>query len=180
MVNTFSAEELIRDAERAYKSKNYLAAANSYRAAAHSYAQTNERLPEAEQLNNASVAYLQAKQPGIALEVTLGTDRVFAEAGDKRRQAIALGNQGAAYDAMGRLEEAARAYQESSKLLTVINDQELKPVVIQSLSAVQLRQGKQMEALATMGAGLDQLEHPGLKQRLIRKMLRSPFNLFNR
>jgi len=66
------------------------------------------------------------------------------------------------------------------ELLKEIGDQELRPMVMKSLSAVQLRLGQQMEALVTMQAGLDDVENPGLKQKLIKKVLRSPFSYFNR
>ena len=180
MVKAISPGELKQEAERAYKKKNYHTAAKSFQAAAEGYTQIGEPLEAAEMLNNASVAYLQAKQPESALETALNTDEIFAAANDKRRQAIALGNQAAAYEALSQLETAADAYQVSSELLKEIGDKELRPIVMQSLSAVQLRLGQQMEALVTMQAGLDEIENPGLKQRLIKKVLRSPFSYFNR
>ncbi len=180
MVETISPGELKQEAERAYKKKDYLTAAASFQSAAEGYTHNGEQLEAAEMLNNASVAYLQGKQPEYALETALNTDKFFAAAGDKKRQAIALGNQAAAYEALSRLEAAADAYQASSELLKEIGDQKLRPAVMQSLSAVQLRLGQQMEALVTMQAGLDDVENPGFKQKLIKKVLRSPFSYFNR
>lgn len=175
-----SPEQLKIEAERAYKTKDYLAAAQSYRAAADGYTHTADELQAAEMLNNASVAYLQGDQPDLALDSALHTDQVFAAAGDPRRQAIALGNQAAAYEALGQLESAAQAYQESADLLKDAGDQELRPTVMQSLSAVQLRLGQQMEALVSMQAGLEAIEKPSMKQKLVKKILRSPFSYFNR
>lgn len=180
MVETFSPKELKKEAERAYKKKEYLTAAKDYQAAATGFSQNGAQLDAAEMLNNASVAYLIAEQPESALEAALDTDETFAAVGDQRRQAIALGNQAAAYEALDDLDSAARAYQASSDLLKEIGDQELRPSVMQSLSAVQLRQGQQMEALVTMQAGLDEIENPGLKQKILKKVLRSPFSYFNR
>jgi len=51
---------------------------------------------------------------------------------------------------------------------------------MQSLSALQLRTGRQLEALATMQAGVERIERPGLKNRLLKKILDLPFRLFNR
>ena len=81
---------------------------------------------------------------------------------------------------MDNLDSAVRAYQDSSELLKEIGDQELRPTVMHSLSAVQLRQGQQMEALFTMQAGLDEIENPGIKQKILKKVLRSPLSYFNR
>lgn len=173
-------EQLKIEAERAYQSKDYLTAAQSFSAAADGYTHTAEEIQAAEMLNNASVAYLQGDQPEMALESAMHTDQVFAAAGDTLRQAIALGNQAAAYEALDQLEPAAQAYQESSDLLKEIGDQELRPSVMQSLSAVQLRLGQQMDALVTMQSGLEAIEKPSMKQKLIKKILRSPFSYFNR
>jgi tetratricopeptide (TPR) repeat protein len=180
MVETISPSDLRKEAERAYKQKDYLSAAKSYQAAAECYSQPGEQITAAELLNNASVAYLQAGEPEAALQATLDTEITFSEAGDTRRQAIALGNQAAAYETLGQFESAADAYKTSSELLKKIDDQELRSVVMQSLSAVQLRLGNKMEALVTMQAGLEQIENPGLKQKLVKKILRSPFSYFNR
>ena len=168
MGNTITPQELKQEAERAYQTKDFLSAAQSYRAAADGYLQTNDEITAAEMLNNASVAYLQGDQPDLALESALGTDQVFAISGDKKRQAIALGNQAAAYQAMGKLEPALEAYQTSADLLKEIGDQDLRPSVMQALSAVQLPLGKQMEALISMQSGLDNVEKPSLKQKLMK------------
>ena len=180
MEETFSPQELKKDGERAYKKKDYLSAAKAFQAAAEGYSQNGAQLEAAEMLNNASVAYLQADQPKSALEAALDTDETFAAAEDLRRQAIALGNQAAANEALDELDAAAQAYQKSAELLKEIGDHELRPTVMQSLSAVQLRQGQQMEALVTMQAGLDEVENPGIKQKLLKKVLRSPFSYLNR
>lgn len=180
MVEAIPPAELKQEAEGAYKAKDYLTAARSYQAAADGYTQNAEQLTSAEMLNNASVAYLQGDKPDLALEAALNTDQVFSTAGDPRRQAIALGNQAAAYEALGQLESSEKAYQDCADLLKEIGDQELRPSVLQSLSAVQLRLGQQMDALVTMQAGLEAVEKPTIKQKLIKKILRSPFSYFNR
>lgn len=180
MVDTISPAELKQEAERAYKRKNYLAAARAFQASAKGYTQIGAQLEAAEMLNNASVAYLQGEQPKSALDSALKTDQIFAAAGDVRRQAIALGNQAAAYEALDQLESAAETYKASYNLLAEIGDQELLPTVMRSLSAVQLRLGRQMDALVTMQASLEQAENPGIKQKLLKKVMRSPFSHFNR
>lgn len=180
MGEAISAEELKEEAQRAYQSKKYLEAAQTFTAAADGYRQLDEDLLAAEMLNNASVAYLQGDQPEKALASALDTDQVFSATGDQRRQAIALGNQAAAYEALGQLEQAASAYQQSADLLKEIGDHDLRPTVMQSLSGVQLRLGQQMEALVTMQSGLEEIEKPTLKQKLVKKILRSPFSYFNR
>lgn len=180
MGKAITVGELTEEAKKAYHQKDYLGAAKAYQAASQSFSQSDDMLSAAEVSNNASVAYLRAEKPESALQHALQTDEVFASAGDSRRQAIAFANQGAAYEAMGKLEEAEHAYQSSADLLKQLGDRELRPAVLKSLSSVQLRSGHQMEAMATMQAGLDQLENPGLIQKIMNKILKTPFDYFNR
>ena len=96
------------------------------------------------------------------------------------RSSISLANQAAAYEALGKLSEAEKAYQSSADLLMQLGDQELRPTVLKSLSAVQMRLGNPMEAIATMKIGVDQVKNPGIIQRFMNKILKIPFNYFNR
>lgn len=173
-------ENLERVGKSAYQNKQYQTAAENFQLAAGGYATSGEKLLAAEMQNNASVAYLQAGNPEEAFEVVIGTETIFREAGDTRRQALALGNIAAALEALGRIEEAIAAYEESSELLKSIGEKEMRASVMQSLSALQLRSGKQLEALATMQAGIDGIEHPSLKERMLKKLLQVPFKLMNR
>jgi tetratricopeptide (TPR) repeat protein len=173
-------EKIIKEAQKAYKKKDFLVAAENFRSAAEVYARSKEPLSAAEMLNNASVAFLQAGRAQEAFETASGTDRVFASADDTRRQAIALGNQAAALEALGKLDDAVGLYENSADLLKKSGDQELRSTVLQSLSAVQLRLGRQLEAMASMQAGLESIEHPSLKQRIVKKILRSPLDYLGR
>jgi hypothetical protein len=47
---------------------------------------------------------------------------------------------------------------------------------MQALSALQLRMGRQLEALATMNAGLAEVKRPNPAQRLAKKILQVPFD----
>jgi tetratricopeptide (TPR) repeat protein len=130
--------------------------------------------------NNQSVALLQSGSANAALEVVSGTDEIFAEAGDRRRQALALGNKAAALEELGSLEEAAEAYENSANILKEIGENDLLASVMQSLSALQLKQGRQLQALATMKSGLENVQRPNPKQRVAKKLLQIPFDFMNR
>lgn len=68
--------------------------------------------------NNCSVAYLKAGNAAAALEAVTGTDAIFAEKGDRLRQAMALGNQAAALEGLNQLDAAIGSYNQSAELLT--------------------------------------------------------------
>jgi tetratricopeptide (TPR) repeat protein len=175
-----SIDSLIKEAQKAYKKQDYAHAAQSFRSAAVALSGVGDELAAAEMLNNTSVAYLQAGYPELALETAAGTDKKFAAANDIKRQAIAIGNQAAALEGLGKLEEALSLFETSADLLKQCGELELRASVMQSLSAVQLRLGRQLEALASMQAGLENIPHPTAKQRLVKKILRSPLDYFGR
>jgi tetratricopeptide (TPR) repeat protein len=179
-VEVKSPEELAKEAKQAYQSGEYLEAAAAFKAAADGYTAAGDALMSAEMQNNRSVALLQGDDAEGALQAVLGTDQIFAEGGDKLRQAMALGNQAAALDALKRLEEAETAYVASADLFKDLGETDLRANVMQSLSALQLRSGRQLEALATMQAGVDNVEKPNLRQRMLKQLLKLPQKFMNK
>ncbi len=180
MSEILSVKELVKEAQRAYQGGDYLHAARTFEAAANALAAQGNVLDAAEQQNNACVAFLQAGEPQTAVAVVEGTVEVFAEAGDVRRRGLALGNLGSALEAVGRLEEAAQAYQQSAEALRDAGEIQMRLHVLQSLSALQLRTGRQLQALATMQAGLTGVERLNVQQRVLKKILDIPFKMLDR
>ena len=179
-METHSLAELRKSGAEAYQTGKYSEAAEHFEAAAHGYAAQDDVLNAAEMRNNQSVALLQAGDPQKALESAADTETIFEAAGDVRRQAMAVGNIAAAQDALGRLEEAEEAYRHSAALFAEIGEDELRANVMQSLSQLQLRTGRQLEALATMQSGVEDIKRPSLRQRLLRRLLKTPFKLLDR
>ncbi|MDH5507226.1 MAG: hypothetical protein OEZ02_08405 [Anaerolineae bacterium] len=179
-MDTKTPQELNQAGKSAYQSGDYLAAAQAFEAAAAGFSAQGLPLDAAEMANNQSVSLLQAGEAQAALDALAGSEAAFASAGDIHRQAMAIGNQAAALDALGQLPEAEAAYLRSAELLQQSGDEQLRANVIQSISRVQMRSGRQLEALATMQAGLDSIEKPSLRQRMLKKLLKAPFKLLNR
>jgi len=180
MNEEISINQLVAEAKSAYQQGEYLTAARSFEAAAAGYIASNDQLAAAEMRNNSSVAFLQAGEAHAALEVVQETAQVFAAAGDLRRQGMSLGNLGAALEAVDRLPEAMDAYQQSAELLEQAGEQDLRAYVMKSISALQLRKGKPIEALSTMQSGLEGIEHPKPQERLLKRLLKAPFKFLGR
>ena len=151
-----------------------------FRAAARGFTASGEILNAAEVSGSLSVALLQAGDAGEALAAVEGVARVFELAGDRHRQALALGNEAAALRALGRIQPALAKYQESAELLRQVGDQDARAHVLKSISEIQLRQGKQLEALATMDAALNNRKKLSFVERLLKKLLKIPFQMLNR
>jgi tetratricopeptide (TPR) repeat protein len=175
-----SIQALSNQAEKVYKAGKYEEAAILYAQAAASCRDAGDTLRAAELDNNLSVALLQAGNPQGALEAVQDTDKVFEEAGDTRRQALALGNQAAALEALDRLDEALATYRKCSDLLKSIDEQEYRSYVLKSISALQIRTGHQLEALASMDAALQNKKKLTLQERFLKKLLRVPIDMINR
>lgn len=179
-MNITNPRELAEAGKKAYQEAYYLEAAVSFEQAAHAYRATGDELMAAEMQNNQSVALLQAKQPTEALSACQGTDAVFAAAGDTKRQALALGNQAAALEALSKIDAALEAYQRSADLLKAVGETELRSIVLKSLSALQIKKGRQLEALASMDAALAGKKKKTFKETLLAKLLRIPFKMMKR
>jgi len=180
MNEVLNPQQITKEAQSAYKAGDYVAAAQSFEAARQGYLSANDLVMAAEMANNVSVALLQAGDAQRALEAVEGTDIVFKEAGERKRQAMALGNRAAALEALKRSEEAEQAYWQSAEILKDLDEKDLRLSVMQSISALQLRTGKQFQAVATMHSGMENLEKPTPKQRFLKRLLSIPMNLLNK
>ncbi len=174
MCETLSPEQLAGEAGLAYRRMDYPAAQELYQAAAAGYSACGDFLMAAEMKNDQSVSLLQAGQPEQALRALTGTLELFTEGGDLRRQALVLGNQAAALEKLGRLDEAMSAYEHSAEILKQIGESDLRAYAMQAISKLQFRQGRQLEALATMQAGIDGICRPSPRQRLLKRLMRIP------
>jgi tetratricopeptide (TPR) repeat protein len=177
MAEILDAQQLAKEGRLAYQRGDYENAARAFQAASQGYRTAQDSLNAAELANNASVAYLKAGDSQAALQAVEGTAEIFAAEGDIRRQAMALGNLGAALEAIHRFQEAEDAYQQSADLLKQAGEDKLRLNVMQSLSNLQLRTGKHLQALSSMQAGLEDVNRPSPKQRILKKLLEFPFKM---
>jgi tetratricopeptide (TPR) repeat protein len=175
-----TAKGLVDEAKKAYQEGENIRAAQEFQAAAEAYFTEGEKVKAAEMLNNSSVSYLLADDAASALKAVEGTPQIFADAGEVRLQAMALGNYASALEGLERLEEAMQVYNQSAELLQQAGEDEMRVKVMQSLSALQLRTGRRLEALVTMQAGLEGIKHPNPKQRLLKRLLDIPSRILNK
>lgn len=174
-VETLTPSQLADEGQAGYIKGEYQSAARLFKAAADGFSSVGDELSAAEMANNCSVAYLKAGDAKNALEAVTGTDLVFASKGDIKRQAMAVGNQAAALEELGRLEEAITAYEQSAELFNQVGEFELRAYVCQSISSLQMKKGRYLEAYATMRIGVMGVKQPNLTQRLLKALMDVPF-----
>jgi tetratricopeptide (TPR) repeat protein len=177
MAEAASPQNLAKEGNAAYKRGDYQAAGRAFEAARLGYQAMGEELNAAEMANNSSVAYLQAGDGAAALAVVEGSEAIFAQAGDLRRQGMALGNRGAALEALERPEEAIAAYQEAAEILQQAGEDQMRAQVMQSLSMLQFQMGQQLQALASMQNGIEGVQRPSARQKMLKKLLNIPFEM---
>jgi len=180
MAETFDPQSLAREGMSHYQKQRYLDSAVSFHAARKGLEIAGDWSTAAEMANNCSVAFLQAGQAGDALDELQGIEEFFSEVGDKKRQGITVGNQAAALEVLGRFEDALSAYQRSADLLEISGDDQLRANVMQSLSTLQLRTGRKIQALVSMQQGIEGLKKPSLKQKAVKNLLQYPFQMINK
>jgi tetratricopeptide (TPR) repeat protein len=173
-------EQIIEQAKTAYQDEDYGRAAELFKTAQECYAGVGDQPNAAEMANNRSVALLKAGDASGALQAVEGTDEVFAQAGDVKKQAMALANQAAALEGLKKFTEALQLYEKSSELLKQIGEKELRAYVLKSISAIQLRQGNRLEAVASMEASLDNKPNPGMQDRFVKRLIQWVYQLLGR
>lgn len=166
-------QKLAQQAGTAYKKNDYAQAVSLYQAARRLYHESGDDLMAAEMDNNISVTLLKMGDADAALQAAEGTDAVFLQAGDLERQGIAIANQAAALEAQGKLAEALERYQLSSEVLKQAGSREMRSFVLQSISALQLRTGHQLQALASMDTALEHKAGLSFKERFLKRLLKT-------
>lgn len=180
MHGSFEPANLAEEGRSLYQKGQYLAAAENFHAARVGFELKGDRYTAAEMANNCSVSYLLAKSASEALEELNGIEEYYSEIGDSMRQGITAGNAACALDALDRVDEAQSGYMRSAALLEKTGEDQFRANVMQSLSALQLRSGRKLEALVSMQQGIDGLKRPSLVQKMAKSILQYPFKMLNK
>ncbi len=180
MASILNVDQIILEAQNAYQHGKFEDARRLFGAAQESFVTQGDDLRAAEMANNLCVVYLQLSQAQLALDVVAPTIPVFQNSGNQKMLAVSYGNWAAALAATGNQQAALTQYQQAADLLRQLGEDDLYAHTMQALSALQLKSGNSLEALATMRSGVDHLQNPKLQHRILRKILDWPFRILNR
>jgi tetratricopeptide (TPR) repeat protein len=163
---------LAEQGKSAFRNGQFDAAADLFRRASEGYTLGRAGVLAAEMQNNLSVALLQAGKADESLKAVLGTDQVFANAADLKRQGMALGNQAAALEALQRTDEALAAYERSAEILSLAKEGEMLAMVKKSAAAIRLKRGElKASALGILGS-IEARDKPSFFERILKALLR--------
>ncbi len=163
-----------------YTARKFQQASIVFSQAAELYLKQEQEQLAAEMRNNQCVALLQAKQPREALAAVQGTALIFKAAGDQQKQAMAFANEATALKDLGQKSEAIDKFTQAADLFTQLNEGAMHLEVMQSISALKLKSRNLTGALFSMQDGLEQVEKPTLRQKLLINLLKIPQNLMEK
>ncbi len=164
----------------AFRQGRFAEAAEGFEIARRARAEAGEESAAAEAANNLCVALLQAGRPDDALHAVAGTPEAFDRMGDPARAAQAVGNLASALEACGDLAGAERTYAHALQRFEALDDREAQSTILRSLSQLQLKRGRPLEALTTMQAGLEHKPRRGFRDRWVQRLLALPLRLLGR
>lgn len=182
MIDQKHGEASLREEEgkELYTARKFQQASTVFSQAAELYLNQGQEQLSAEMRNNQCVALLQAKQPREALAVVKGTALIFKGAGDQQKQAMAFANEATALKDLGQNSEAIDKFTLAADLFTQLNETAMHLEVMQSISALKMKSRNLIGAVFSMQDGLEQVEKPTLRQKLLIKLLKIPQNLLEK
>lgn len=171
MIKKTTAQKIYDEAQRFYANKDFRSAAQAFTRAASAYDSLGDVLMSAEMKNNLCVALLRARQISAAFEAARGTEKVFAKAGDHKRQGIALANQASALEGMHQPKTAIAYYRQAADAFEQADEGDLRAEVMQLLSMLYFRRGKFIDAVISLQSGIAGAKNPTPRQRFMKKFL---------
>ncbi len=179
-LNSNKAHLLEEEGKHLYASGKYQQASDVFSQAADGYLEQGEDLLAAEMRNNQCVSLLQTKQAQNALAAVQGTADIFEEAGEQLKYAMALANEATALQELRRYPDAIDKFTQAADLFDQLKETEMVLQVKQSISVMQLRSRNIFSALFSMQEGLEGVNKPTLRQKILLKLLKIPQNLMGK
>lgn len=158
-----------------YERGNFLVAAELFLQAAQAYTSARDELNAAEMKNNQSVALLQAGNAREALHATEGTELVFEQAGDRKRQGIAVSNRAAALEGLRKWDEALAEYDRAATLFEESGEGDMHSIVRKAAANINLKRGRLADSQMDVFDSLRLVKKPTLMQRLMKFLVRIGF-----
>jgi tetratricopeptide (TPR) repeat protein len=106
-----------------------------------------------------------------ALTAVEGTPAVFHALGNRMREAQALANLAAAHDGAEHVEQAVALYEQAIDLFGELDEKENRAACFKKLSALQIKQGQQLQALASMQSGLSLSSELSPREKTLKGLL---------
>lgn len=164
-------EKLKQEGFQKFEKKQFKSAAEIFLACVEQLEGEGQNPDSAEMRNNLGVALVRNKQYQAAIEALIGTDKTFAQAGDLQKQGMALANLGNAYEGLKNFEAAMQAYEGAVECFKQCGEQKMLSVVLKYLSDLQMKTGKQYQALASLKSSYEEAPNANLKNNFFKRSI---------
>lgn len=167
------AEALKEEGLRLFKIGEHVPALEHFERAYDAFIADDKPLEAAEMSNNIGVIQ---RMDGHLEAATFQLDRareIFAEHGDREREAQALGNLAPLYSKQGKTEEAIAAYKQAVALFEELGDKDRQGETLLALGILQFREGHRQDGLSAYERGLLLIQHPTAGQKRTRMLLKA-------
>jgi len=171
-VNEPVSATLAEKGKTEYEKGNFSVAGGLFSQAAQAYESANDPLNAAEMKNNQSVALLKAGKAREALQATEGTEDIFANANDRRRQGIAVSNRAAALEGLKQWRDALFEYERAASIFEQAGEGDMHSVVRKASANIHLKFGRISDSQMDVYDSLRLVEKPTLTQRMMKFLLR--------
>jgi tetratricopeptide (TPR) repeat protein len=166
-----TADELKDQGVQYYMQRDYEQAVETFRQAAAAYEDDGTADMAAEMQVNLGLALHALGERDEALEQMNMARAVFEQMDDQHRLAQVLGNMARVYAKSGNSEQAITNYREASAIFLELDDEENYGQTVMAIADLQFRSGQLMKAAATYEVGLDYIENPNARQRVMKGLL---------
>lgn len=165
------AEQLKELGLQQFQNKQFKAASESFQKCVTLLENTGMTPESAEMRNNQAVALVRIKSFQEALEALQGTPEAFHTAGDVQKEGMAYANLGNALEGLKNNEAAIEAYEKSIESFKACGEKKLLSITLKYLSDLQMRSGKQYQALASLQSAYDESPEANLKTNFFKRGL---------
>jgi tetratricopeptide (TPR) repeat protein len=144
------------------------------------YKELGDDRNQAEMLNNLGAVYTQEEQWNEAAEAFGDAMAAFESLEDLDGQAQTLGNLGTMYRYQGDTEAAVQNLKQATDLFHETGERDKEAATLRLLSRIRLGQARWLEALHFYDLGLGCAQPPGIKERILRRLMQVPFSMLSR
>ena len=144
------------------------------------FAELGDQKGQAEMLNNLGAVHTQEERWGEAAEAFTKARSAFESLDDRDGQAQAMGNLGTMFRNKGDKEAAVEHLKSAADLFHDDGDRKKEATTLRLISRIRLGQARWLEALHFYDLSLACVEPPGIKERVLRRLIQIPLNMLSR
>jgi len=173
------AESWKEEGMKLFRSAEYEEAVASFDQAHALYVELDNARGQGEMLNNLGAIHTQEGQWEEAIEAFNKARAIFESLEDEDGQAQTLGNLGTTYRHQGDKETSVEYLKQAANLFHETGDPKKEATTLRVISRIRLGQARWFEALHFYDLSLACVKPPGLKERILRRLVQIPLNMLS-